>query len=270
VAVVRKWGMKPSKPDPRDFKMKFSAPILWPAFTENRKYCSPVKDQGEEGSCTAHAGTSNWEMEFFKFFGQRLTFSRQFLYWQERYLEGTLPDDAGAEPRSICKVITKYGLCLEGDDPYDISKQAATPTSEQYQKALAYRSGAYHRLETLNDIKGCLTDLPGFPGHPFMVGFSVFPSFMDDSVARTGLMPMPKSPEAALGGHEVLAVDFDDRIVCPGTSMSGAVLMENSWGTSWGVDPGVGSRGFFWMPYEFILNPAYASDLWILHYGKPW
>jgi C1A family cysteine protease len=265
----RRYGWKKDAYDGRDrlFARKPSATL--PTVTNNRIYCGPIKDQGQEGSCTAHGWTAIWEMEFRKFLGQTPVFSPQFLYYLEREMEGTLPDDAGADSRTGARCITKYGLCLESDDPYDTSKMNVPPTAEQLADAIPWRSGAYHRLNNLLDIKSCLADQgPNIPGHPFTVGFMVYESFEGSAIEKTGLMPMPEAGESALGGHLVAAVDYDDSVKCPGAK-AGAVLCQNSWG-SWGTDAGTGKRGFFWMPYDYITDSSSAFDLWILHHGRPW
>ena len=86
-------------------------------------------------------------------------------------------------------------------------------------------------------------------GNPFIFGFVVYESFESKEVTQHGIMPMPQKGEKVLGGHAVAAVGYDDD--------KKMVIVRNSWGKKWGKD------GYFHMPYEFILDPEYASDFWV-------
>ena len=61
-------------------------------------------------------------------------------------------------------------------------------------------------------------------------------------------MPMPAPREQVVGGHAVLAVGYDDTI--------DRFHVRNSWGTGWGV------KGYFTMPYEYLLNENLSDDFW--------
>ena len=66
-----------------------------------------------------------------------------------------------------------------------------------------------------------------------------------------------------MGGHAVCAVGYDDSkvIVNPSNQKSskGALLIRNSWGSSWG------DNGYGWLPYDYVLT-GLASD-WCLLMG---
>ena len=85
--------------------------------------------------------------------------------------------------------------------------------------------------------------------NPFVVGIVVYESFESDTVAKSGYVPMPNvTSEAMLGGHAVLCVGYND--------IKKVWIMRNSWGTSWG------DRGYFYLPYAYLLDNTLTSDLW--------
>ena len=88
-------------------------------------------------------------------------------------------------------------------------------------------------------------------GYPFVFGFNVYESFESDNVTKTGVVPMPDvNKEKLLGGHAVMAVSFDDNLRVIGC--------RNSWGDKWG------DEGYFYLPYDYILDANLASDFWII------
>jgi hypothetical protein len=272
----RRYGALPQPPDRRDLKFKLShteALAEFPRSTNNRVFCGPIKDQGNEGSCTAHGWTSLRELEYRKFKKKDPVFSPQFLYYEELRMEGSLPNDNGAMPRTGAKVWTQLGCCLAEQDPYDTSKFTVPPTSEQLSEALQYKDGAYHSIIRWRDVKGCLADLPGRPGHPFTLSFDVPSSFEGDEIANKGFM-VYEPGDFLVGGHLTLAVDYDDGVSHPSWPSPGALLVQNSWGSQWGYDIGGEKRGFFWFPYFLIfgtdiIDPL-VSAMIMLHFGKPW
>jgi C1A family cysteine protease len=88
-------------------------------------------------------------------------------------------------------------------------------------------------------------------GFPFVFGINIYETFESENVKNTGNVPMPDtSNEKLLGGHAVMAVMFDDDKKVFGC--------RNSWGTNWG------DKGYFYLPYDYILNSDLASDFWII------
>jgi C1A family cysteine protease len=69
-------------------------------------------------------------------------------------------------------------------------------------------------------------------------------------MAKTGHLQMPLSGEKQLGGHAVLAVGYQDS--------SQTFIVRNSWGTDWGI------KGYFTMPYPYLLQGTLASDFWTI------
>jgi C1A family cysteine protease len=249
----RRYGYIRNPADHRDYgltslALHVTAPL--PASASLEEWLGPVKDQGDEGSCTAHAGTENFEFLYRKYKSQQPIFSPAFLYYQSRLLDGDAPDmgDDGSTGRSSCKAMNQFGVCLESQLPYVPGQFSIAPTAEQYQDALANKSGAYHFLTTVEDMKSCIAS-----GYCFMIGFTVYESF--ESIGSDGLMPVPdKVKEQVLGGHEVLVYGYTPEYL----------LVLNSWGSGWGAG------GKFKMPLSVAADKDVLMDAAIQHLGKPW
>lgn len=221
-----------------------------PQQIDLRECAGPVKDQGEEGSCTGHAFSSAREWIARKYEKSSPVLSPQCLYAEELLASGDFPNDEGAMPRTACQVLTALGCCETALYPY-VAGKITRPTPQQLQNALKYKTGAYHRIGSLQDFLKCLADPTPWP---VLVGFTVYESFMSDQVAETGVVPLPKPGEQEQGGHEVLCLGYDLPMQL--------ALMQNSWGSGWG------QRGYFWMPFAVIDAPD--TDLWMVHTGRPW
>jgi C1A family cysteine protease len=249
----RRYGYIQNPPDHRDFGLS-SLPMPSgppPSSFSLKEWLGPVKDQGDEGSCTAHAGTENFEFLYRKYKGESPIFSPAFLYYQERVLDGsTTFDDEGSTGRSSCKAMNQFGVCLESEWPYVAGQYSIPPTPGQLSDALAYRSGAYHFLTTVGDMKACIAS-----GYCFMIGFAVYESF--ERIGSDGVMPVPdKVKEQVLGGHEVLCYGYSDA--------RGMLSVLNSWGTSFG------DGGTFYMPYSVAADKDILMDAAIQHLGPGW
>jgi len=256
---MRKYGRKIPSPLPAH-RMLERAGATVPMVVDLRQWGGPIKDQGDEGSCTAHAGTSACELIFRKYFKKSPVFSPQYTYAKELIMQGDFPRDEGSEGVTLCNVLIANGCCELSLYPY-ISEQILMPTAEQDKNAAQFKMGAYHGLIGSHTAISVLGDSTPWPVE---VGFTVYESFEGEQIAKTGIMPVPTKSESVLGGHEVLAVGYDIGLAetirpkgCPP-----AVLIQNSWGGGWGVG------GYFWMPLE-ILDRS-DTDLKIVHSGHPW
>lgn len=270
---------KPSRTDHRDYGLPF--PILYGGASAARSSkivitgsVGPTKNQKTQGSCTAHGGTSLGERLYRRWKDQSPIFSPAFQYYRERQLEGTLSDgDCGAEvvtslivpdPRAQGGV----GFCPETLMPYNENDCNTPPSDEAISAAAQYPGGAYHNIgNVIANIKACIAS-----DYTFVVGIAVYESFESDEVMTSGIIPFPSSSEQLLGFHEVHAgMECDDNFQCGGGCRPGAVLLQNSWGTSWGTTwQGGEERGFAWLPYDYLANPALTTDVRMGHLGKPW
>ena len=244
-----KYGWIPDLPDHRDHLYAAPGAVLakLPRKVDLRPHCPPVLDQGELGACTAHAIANAHRCDQIKQQAKSdFLPSRLFIYYNERAMEGTVREDAGAMIRDGIKSIAKQGACPERLWPYDITKFSKRPPAPAYTAAEKHQAVLYQRVaQILAQMKGCLA-----AGHPFVFGFSVYESFESPAVAKTGRMPMPAPSEKNLGGHAVLAVGYDDA--------KQHFIVMNSWSAQWG------DKGYFYMPYTYLADANLADDLWVV------
>jgi C1A family cysteine protease len=218
-------------------------PSNLPVSVDLRYRMPPVYDQGHLGSCTANAICAAIGFDLPGFVGSRL-----FVYYNERLIEGTTNSDSGALIHDGVKSLSTWGICTEEMWPYDVNRLSVKPPENCYQAALAHHNPKSVNIKnTLEDMKGCLSN-----GFPFVVGIMIYSSFETNKVAATGIVPMPGSKDTLLGGHAVLVCGYDDR--------RQVWIVRNSWGTRWG------DRGYFYLPYNYLLNPTLASDLWSIDF----
>jgi hypothetical protein len=204
--MIRKFGALRDVHDVRDRMYRASPPARpVPLHVDLREWGGPIKDQGEEGSCTGHAFSSAREWIARKYEKASPILSPQCLYVEELIADGSFPKDEGAMPRTGCQALTAKGCCEASLYPYVAGKFTA-PTVAQAQNALKYKTGAYHRIGSLPDFLSCLADPTPWP---VPVGFAVYESFMSQQVADMGVMPIPKPGEEQRGGHEVLCLGYD-------------------------------------------------------------
>eukprot|EP01083_Nonionella_stella_P080534 221365_1 len=245
------YGWRKDKQDPRDRTYSVGFHHLSAAAKvkklDLRKQCPKVYNQGKLGSCTANAIGGGFEFELLRQDLKDFTPSRLFIYYNERKMEDSVDQDAGAEIRDGIKSINLQGVCHEDDWPYDIAKFTAEPTRECYLSAKGNRCLKYERVsQKVDHLKAVLCE----EKKPIVFGFLVHESFESEEVAKTGEMPMPgdEGSDPVLGGHAVAVVGFDDE--------KKVFIIRNSWGPEWGAE------GYFYMPYAFIAKPEECSDFW--------
>jgi hypothetical protein len=178
--------------------------------------------------------------------------SHRYLYWNTRLIEtreetdnpktDLTQIDCGATLRDTIKAVKRYGLAPdpEWDDSHDFREK---PSKQVYDDAQKHLIGGYRRVPSnMLHMKSVF-----MMDKPFVFGMAVFASMMSKAIAKTGIVPMPGSNDAPIGGHAPLAVGFDQQYV----------FFLNSWGR-WG------DQGFGYLPWDYMLNPSLVGDMWLL------
>lgn len=263
---MRKFGWKRDLPDYRDYMYRvhpeyLEAPPL-PSHVDLREGMSPIEDQGQLGSCVAHATVGN--LEFLELqaikgkiqapmsFGPDFhNLSRLFVYYNARAIDGDTDQDNGTQLRSAVMAIRKRGICREVLWPYNTPRVFQSPAPSAYSEGLNHKILFAYRIDNtnLNAMKQCLAN-----GFPFILGISVYSSFMSQEVAKTGIIPMPTRQDSFEGGHALMCVGYDE---------NNNFIIRNSWGKDWGMS------GYCLIKQGYLLNPHLASDFWTLRKVSP-
>jgi C1A family cysteine protease len=171
------------------------------------------------------------------------------MYYYTRLIEGNPNEDTGTTIRDMMKELHTYSDCHEDLWPYNISQFAKRPPNKCTKEALTHLKNFKYRAVRQNEnvIKTAL-----YSGFPIIFGVDVYESFQSDESMSTGNIPMPDTyTEELLGGHCILLCGY-----CDETKL---FTFQNSWGN-------VGDKGFFTLPYEYVLNKSLSSDFWIINF----
>lgn len=254
----------PSPRDPRDYRYT-PAPRQAPLpagvdFRVERPHqVLAVRNQEDEGSCTAFAATAmayqtyvadGWHNPFPP--SPRFTYYTERQILQAQYGVATATaEDTGGYGRAVVQALAQYGITNEHNCPYapdgnPLDVLATAPDAETYANAYKHRATIYSSVaQDLASMQACLAD-----GYGFIVGILVYQSFEGPQAGQTGNVPMPAPGETLLGGHELWVCGYRDT--------DQRFIVQNSWGTDWG------DGGYIYLPFAYLADSQLASDVWTL------
>jgi C1A family cysteine protease len=246
----RRYGWQPSLPDHRDVLADTSEIPIREEVDPRADYMTRVYDQLQLNDCTANAVAAAIDADRIVSGMEPMYPSRLGIYWLERFIEHQPVDvDNGAMGRDGFKAARNYGVLPESDLPYTDDK-----TSPQFLKdprqSPKWAAGHWQLPDKYKSVPRSLTAFKSVLSNRQTIafGFRVPTSFESKEMARTGIMAQPAESELTEEGHEVLAVGYlkDETNYC---------LVRNSWGTEWGME------GYFLMPWTWLLDSGFTSDL---------
>ncbi len=264
------WVKQPK--DDRDYRLEFADAVSLPETIDLTPKMGPQLDQMAVGACGAFTAAEMISYDQADQGMPIITPSQLFIYWNCRQLMGTIGQDSGVENRALLKSLSQTGFCDESLWTYDGSpampngnfphgaKAAQKPPQDCYAKALDNLISYYAAISVnLSQMQPCLAS-----GRPFMFGFPVFPSFMTDEVAETGIVPDPGTHESQVGGHDICACGWS-AVARPGIEPgkiwpAGTFRMRNHWRRSDGRPWGDAGHAYLSAKYALM-----GSDFWVIN-----
>ena len=235
---MSKLGCIKDKFDDRDYLMRAYLPVIkLPNKVDYTPKLSPVRDQGNEGTCVSFAAACGMKEYQEKLDYQRLVIlSPRFIYSECKKIDG-MPGEEGTTVRAAMQALENKGVCQEKFWPYQ-PYQKDKPKKGTQANAKKFCVIAYARILNLNELRMTLATKG-----PCVIGVEVFAGMMK---TKTGLVPMPEKNESSLGGHAICPVGYDDK--------KKLIKFKNSWSDQWG------EKGYGFLPYTYIER--YMMDAW--------
>jgi hypothetical protein len=230
------FGWRKDKFDSRD---KLHAPFLKeiPDAVSLAQFCPPVRDQGQLGSCVGFGvgGNISGVAKQCGVFSE--WFSPTWVYNGARLIEGSLSEDAGAEPRDALDFLVKNGCLLEHFRPYSDTLDISDPTGW----TVASNAKEWPLLSYVRVTDGVPNICDAIAqGYLVSLGASWYESWGEPG--SSGVLPEDYSSVA--GGHETFLFGYD--------ATKSVFYGQNSWGSSWG------KAGTYVMPFSAI--EAFKTD----------
>lgn len=205
-------------------------------------------DQLFIGSCVAQAAAAAFDHNWKARTGYFAKPSRLDIYQNCLRKDGVFPRDYGTYTSTVLWVLKNKGTLLEatwGYNPNYLSAHAPTDKKRQRQKYAAVTTFDVSNTDNGYSVKQAIANAK----LPVLVGGYVYEGIFHVKKADP-FIPMPSGKP--VGGHEMLAIAYDDNMVHGG--QKGFVKLRNSWADEWG------DSGDAFAPYAYIFNPKYFED----------
>jgi len=202
-----------------------------------RQHFSPIRSQGQIGSCTVFAVTAIYEYLLRRSKAENPDMSEHFVYYNvcKKDADGN-PIDDGSSIYDVVKSMSDLGICHESDCPYDGT--LSRPTEE------AYAEAKNHIIKQAQNVKidhqhitSALTE-----GYPVTISLALYDSFSPD---KNGFIYRPTDEEIKEGKpgyHAMVIVGYSED--------SRVYIVRNSWGTDFG------DKGYCYIPFSYIEDSA--------------
>lgn len=220
----------------------------------------PVDDQGQWGSCTAHALRYAWSlMKYYNTVGYSLAQAPSRAFWyatSRQYLGLPVARDTGSSNYASVWALANKGSIRESLYPYTTQNILRAPPQGTLSTAASSRfilrppRGPFQFSLTPSATRDAMIAALN-ANLSLVVGFVVYSSFVTNSVLKSGIVPMPNTrTERVQGGHAICITGFN--------MTTRRFSFRNSWG------PRYGKNGVFTIPFDYITNPRLTFDAFVI------
>lgn len=204
----------------------------------------PIADQQSWGSCTANSSGRAVEVKMVELGIPLFRVARMAVYYWEREHFGSIRQDSGGTDTCAVQMMMKWGIPNEALWSYIAAHFAQKPAQQVYDEAAKHMLAGTMAARVKQDHDHIVAMLAA--GNAIIGGFNVPTSFMGRQVQKTGVWAGPQKGDKIEGGHSVCITGHDDD--------DQTYIIDNSWGTSWGMQGRVKMPQSFW-------HSKQASDL---------
>ena len=257
-------AVKPDEARNEEAAAKAASAVRRPgkSAVDHRSCMGPVRDQGDRGTCVAHAVAAVFECLIVRAGWAQIDLSEQFLYWASKERDGAPTKEGTYVEVAAEQAIEKDGICTERIWPYNPAKipgnegQGPPPPGASKDAHSRRARSIKHDETSVAELKAVLAD-----GNPFAFSVPVYENWYSNPATHLyGFIPMPLPFGRLKGGHAMCAVGYGLDADFAG---GGYFIVRNSWGTGWAplspIEAGYGA-----LPFAYIAGygwEAYGLEL---------
>jgi C1A family cysteine protease len=212
-----KLNLEPSPIDGRDMLLEtiYTEQVVLPEIWDLRGEMQPVRDQGEQGTCSAQTASAMKEWQEFKDIGVKGYMSPQFIYNLRENSKSS-----GMYPRNTMGILNKIGIVTEEDYSYNTTQKIS---NKLIKKAENFKIKGYAQINTIDSLKKAL-----FANGPCYIAFPVY------NINKMEFWLPDNKNQVMLGGHAVCVVGY----------LKDKFIIRNSWSNKWG------DKGYTYFPFS--------------------
>jgi hypothetical protein len=210
----------------------------------------PIRDQGQRGTCVAHACVAAMEHFWRTQRRQTLAFSEQYLFYRCKQADG-VPNADGTFVRVAMPLLFAAGDCLRRTWAYNPNPAGSLgqgpPPAGADQEASQYKIVAPNALPP-KSVAAIKAELARGRCVAISVPFYDY-AWLADEIRRTGDIVLPIPGDVTSEGHAICLVGYED-LDEPDLG-GGRFLVRNSWDAQWGMRCTYGT-GYGTIPYAYV------------------